>query len=418
MRMVLLLLVVVVFACEQHDATSAALDADASGVRRGSQYFHARYLFSHAEYEDVEVAVRVERRNGYPAVLQVKDLSPQAVDNMIEQAALRKNGCNLSFIGTSTGVEGGEYTGELQQMGGEINNCCGRMTFVPAIDTSLTFRGKKLATLSAAEWAQLVEDDEDTGAEEPSGDSSDTEEPSTSGTEPDTDDSDSGGGNTQPPDSSDGDDTQQPDGDGGGDNTQQPDDDGGDTQVPDEEEDQRQRFYALGTSTILLSRASLLPPQRGKTKKYLMQVVIEKSDSGIELPPVVHIKRVSSAGRIADVCLSLLYDEQDVSSGVFSFSYGINTTSVREMWGYSDMYGEDAFVSVGVVFDNGPGQSISYTALRAGAGTNNTVPLVQEKYVERRKSEWGIRDDIIAAFEDSDCDGLGHNRTCVGCIMQ
>ena len=140
MKIILLLLVVSAVACEQHNATSAALDAEA---RQGVEYLHARYLFTHAEYENVEVAVRVELRYGYPAILQVKDISPQASDNVIEKALLNKNGCNLSFIGTSTGVEGGEYTGELQQTGGKVNGCCGKMTFVPAIDTSLTFRGKK-----------------------------------------------------------------------------------------------------------------------------------------------------------------------------------------------------------------------------------------------------------------------------------
>ena len=149
-----------------------------------------------------------------------------------------------------------------------------------------------------------------------------------------------------------------------------------------------------------------------------MQMVIGKVDSGTYLPPVVHIKQVNSSGKIAAGCLSLLYDEQDVGTGRSDFSYRINTTSVREIWGYSDMYGEDAFFSVGVEFNEGPGQSINYTALRAGAGTNNTVPLVQEKYVERRKSEWGINDDIVSAFADSDCNELGHNRTCTGCIMQ
>ena len=406
MKMILLLLAITAVACKQHNATSAALDAETSGVGQGSQYFHARYLFTQAEYEDVEVAVRVEMRDGYPAVLQVKDLSPQASDNAIEQALLHKNSCSLSFIGTSTGVEGGKYTGELQQTGGKLSGCCGEMTFVPAVDTSLTFIGKKSAPLSAAEWAQLVGDDEeddeveepsDASDTEPSGDSPNTEAPSTSGTDAATDDNNSGG-----------DDTHQQDDNGGDGNTQQ----------QDEEEDLLQKFYALDTSTILLSKTSLLPPQRGKTKKYLMQVVVGKIINHTYLPPVVHIKQVNSDGKIANECLSLLYDEQEVGTGRSNFSYRINTTAVREIWGYSDMYGEDTFFSVGVEFNQSPGQNISYTALRAGAGTNNTVPLIQGKYLERRKSEWGINDDIVAAFEDGSCNELGHNRTCTGCIMQ
>ena len=146
-------------------------------------------------------------------------------------------------------------------------------------------------------------------------------------------------------------------------------------------------------------------------------------------PPVVHIKRVSTSGAIGKECLSLLFDEEDSATGGngagrFNFNYRVGTARVDNIWGFSDMYGNDEFsdenfFTVGVQFPDSPGSTINYSALRAGAGTNGIVPLVPERHVAAKRSEWGISADIVAAFgANSGCDPLGHNRQCTGCIMQ
>ena len=161
----LLLLIVIGISCGERPAGQEYLGKFAASKEKAAEqaeeqaaageYYYARYRFTHADYEDVEVAVRVEMVNGHAAKLRLKDLSPEAAANPIEEAVLHTRGCQLAFTGTSEGIEGGTYTGELELRGGEINGCCGRMTFVPAVDTSLTFVGTKLATLSAAEWQEL-----------------------------------------------------------------------------------------------------------------------------------------------------------------------------------------------------------------------------------------------------------------------
>ena len=158
MRVVLLLLAVMVATCGQRQAGETALGKFAAreSVKATGQYFHARYRFTHEEYESVEVAVRVEMRNGHPAVLQVKDLSPQEAGSAVEEAVLSSSGCSMAFTGTSQNTDGGKYGGELELRGGKVNGCCGKMTFVPAVDTSLTFAGEKLTSLTAEQWEQLA----------------------------------------------------------------------------------------------------------------------------------------------------------------------------------------------------------------------------------------------------------------------
>ena len=376
----LLMLVVIGMSCGERRASEEYLgkfaankeEAKAEDAEEAGEYYYARYRFTHVDYEDVEVAVRVEMVNGHAAKLHVKDLSPQAAANPIEEAVLHTRGCQLAFMGTSAGAEGGTYTGELELRGGVVDGCCGRMTFVPAVNTSLTFVGTKLSTLTAAEWEQL------------SGEASTDEEDA-------------------------------------GDET----DDDGETGDSSSE----QKFYALDSTTILLSKTAFLPPETGAKKRYLMQAVIGTNTDGTHKPPVVHIKRVSTSGALHKGCLSLRFDQVDTAAGSndtgrFKFNYKIETAKVDYVWGYSDMYDNDifsdeSFFTVGVQFPNGPGSSISYSALRAGAGTNGEVPLVPENRVADKRSEWGISTDIVAAFGDnSGCDPLGHNRRCTGCIMQ
>ena len=379
MKLFLLLLSVNVVACGERRINDQALGKFATQEEQaavsGEDYFYARYRFTHAEYEDVEVAVQVALHNGHPATLRVKDLSSVAKDNPIEEAMLSSRGCKLSFRGSSHGAEGGAYTGELEQSGGLVNDCCGDMTFVPAVDTTLTFAGTKLATLSAADWEQLTGEEEGTRTEVPEG----------------------GGGDT-------------------------------DTDGNTETDDERQIFYALDSSTILLSKNSLLPPRAGQTRRYLMQAIVSTNSDGVHKPPVVHIKQVNDNGTIAAECLSLLFNEQDSAGdnreGRFKFDFAVNASTVASIWGFSDMYSDDpysndTFFTVGVSLPNELSTRRSYSALRAGAGTNNTVPLVLPQQLTTKHTEWGIVDDIVAAFgAGSGCDPQGHNRSCVGCIMQ
>ena len=386
MKLFLLLLSVNAIACGERRINDQAVGKFVTHAEQeaesGESYFYARYRFTHDEYEDVEVAVQVALRNGHPATLRVKDLSSAAEDNPIEQAQLSSRGCSLSFRGVSSGTEGGAYTGELEQSGGLVNGCCGDMTFVPAVDTTLTFAGIKLATLSASDWEQL------TGEEVAA--------------------------NTETPE-------------GSGDNTG-----AGDNAEPDggiEPDDAVQIFYALDNSTILLSKSSLLPPRAGQMRRYLMQAIVGTDSDGAHKAPVVHIKQVNDNGTIAAECLSLLFDEQDNTAGDkragrFKFNFAVNGATVDSIWGFSDMYSDDpyssnTFFTVGISLSNELSTRRSYSALRAGAGTNDTVPLVSPQQLTTKGKEWGIVDDIAAAFgTGSGCEARGHNRICVGCIMQ
>ena len=110
MKLFLLLLAVNAIACGERQANDQALgkftiSAEQQAASEGN-YLYARYRFTRAEYEDVEVAMRVALRNGHPAVLQVKDLSPAAKDHAVEEAVLSSRGCSLSFQGTSSGCRG------------------------------------------------------------------------------------------------------------------------------------------------------------------------------------------------------------------------------------------------------------------------------------------------------------------------
>lgn len=112
------------------------------------EYYHAYYTFRHIEYEDVEVAVRIEIVGGKPSKLEVKDLTTPSTP--LETLMLSASG--NTFTGTSTGATGGKYSVSLN------NNsaCCGQITFVPTVDTDATFVGTKSGDLSGEEWADLT----------------------------------------------------------------------------------------------------------------------------------------------------------------------------------------------------------------------------------------------------------------------
>ena len=120
-------------------------------------YYHAKYRFTHADYESVEVAVKVEVQANKAKQLWAKDLSVS--DSTLEEATLTSNTTTpANFRGTSGGDLGGVYTGVLEKNTlGTINGCCSEMTFTPTADTTVTFTGAKLSVLTAAEWQQLVD---------------------------------------------------------------------------------------------------------------------------------------------------------------------------------------------------------------------------------------------------------------------
>ena len=118
-------------------------------------YHYAKYRFASEGYEDVDIAVKVETKGTQATKLWVRDLIATA--NPLEEATLTTSGSN--FSGVSSGEVGGTYTGTLQiGSRGEVTGCCGEMTFVPTVDTTLTFVGTKLEVLTAAQWEEFNTD--------------------------------------------------------------------------------------------------------------------------------------------------------------------------------------------------------------------------------------------------------------------
>lgn len=126
-------------------------------VESPAVYYHAKYRFTHAAYENVEVAVKVEVQASKAKQLWAKDLSIS--NSTLEEATLTSNAATpVNFSGTSGGDLGGVYTGVLEKNTlGTIDGCCGEMTFTPMADNTVTFTGTKLEVLTAAEWQQLVD---------------------------------------------------------------------------------------------------------------------------------------------------------------------------------------------------------------------------------------------------------------------
>lgn len=334
------------------------------------EYFHAKYKFTHADYEDVYVAVRVETENGSPISLQVKDLSSEAEDAELEEAVLTSN-ISGDFVGTSAGAVGGRYTGRLETSNGVVTGCCGFMTFEPTATEApdLIFLGEKIEVLGGEEWDELVDDEQELEVEP----------------EPD--------------------------------ETVRP--------AEMEEESSIKKFYSFHSSSILVSRNEF-SLDNNPYIKYVVQNVIGVDGKGEYLPPQVHIKRVNDDGTIDGECLSLLYSEKlrhDPSPDNFYFNYRIWNGSVDFIYGYNSLYEDDENTprfNVGAQFPTGPGSSTSYSALGASLTENGDSPvLVPEAEVVAKNSEWGITDDIVEAFStNSNCDPLGHNRKCIGCILQ
>ena len=129
-------------------------------------HHYAKYRFSLEGYEDVDIAVKVAVQSGQAKTLWVKDLT--TTTTTLEEATLTASGTNnINFQGKSEGDVGGMYTGVLETgEHSEITGCCGEMTFVPTVASSLTFVGIKLESLTAAQWQEFI--DNPAPPEEPS----------------------------------------------------------------------------------------------------------------------------------------------------------------------------------------------------------------------------------------------------------
>lgn len=114
--------------------------------RRHPRY-HAQYRFSHADHEDVEVAVRIKISGGRPSEMEVKDLTPPASDPA-ETVTLSADG--VDFVGTSSGAAGGSYRVMLA-----VGACCGSIHFRPTAHPGAIFVGTKSKDLTATEWEGL-----------------------------------------------------------------------------------------------------------------------------------------------------------------------------------------------------------------------------------------------------------------------
>lgn len=181
MKIFLVSVLTVIFACSIEENNSRGMFV----IKRKAAlqaFYYARYLFTHPDYEDVTAAVRIETSRGLPVSMEVKDISPTA-DRDLEVLTLRASGRGNVFTGSSEVEGGGEYRVRLDDQG----KCCGdSIIFIPQIDSTVIFSGKREAHLSAEEWDTLVNtqmpDDPENNAEP--GDSDDNGEQGTDTEEP------------------------------------------------------------------------------------------------------------------------------------------------------------------------------------------------------------------------------------------
>ena len=134
---------------ESKFATNANKKSASNATKKSASYYHAQYRFTHANYDDVDVAVRIAHNAGVLSSLQAKDLTPPATAP-VENITLNASGG--AFVGSSSGSVGGQYTVKLTS-----GACCGEITFVPASDLSATFVGMKSKDLTTAEWDALTQ---------------------------------------------------------------------------------------------------------------------------------------------------------------------------------------------------------------------------------------------------------------------
>ena len=198
------------------------------------------------------------------------------------------------------------------------------------------------------------------------------------------------------------------------------------------------RFYSIARSNILLSRTQF--STKNKSIEYIMQIVIGKDKNGYH-PPQLHIKRVID-GRIEKDCLSYLFNKPNSKmpndSRMSSFEYHLpNSAPIDKVYGFSSIYVRTAdpswnkfermfgmgFIGAGVGYsrrNKGLVTKQSKIYLNASLiGPMGWGKMVPEEKVETKKTEWRIKDNIVSAFgRNSNCNPLGHNRRCSGCLFQ
>ena len=134
-------------ACSPLENEHAEAKFAVSEVRAASSYYHAQYRFSHADYEDVDIAVRIKISSGNPSEMEVKDLT-QPASEPVETVTLSASGAD--FVGTSSGATGGSYRVMLA-----VGACCGSIRFTPSALPTAIFVGTKSRDLTEAEWEGL-----------------------------------------------------------------------------------------------------------------------------------------------------------------------------------------------------------------------------------------------------------------------
>ena len=443
---------ILVSACLVSCSLQMGDDAEAKfRIKKKLSHYHAQYRFTHADYEDVDVAVRIEVKGNKPSMLEVKDLN---ANDPVESVTLTASGDD--FVGTSSGDIGGTYTVKLAS-----GACCGNINFVPTADTSATFVGTKSKDLTDAEWKTLIApkeyfhaqykfthadyDDVDVAVriEVKDNKPSILEVKDLNANDPVESVTLTASGDDFVGTSS---------GDIGGTYTVKlasgaccgninfvPTADTSTTFVGTKSKDltaaewktlseqtdasstseSEQKFYTVKTRKMLLSRTAF-DREPSKQYKYLLQAVVGKNSDGSHKQPLVHIKQVNDDGSITADCLSLLYDEkQDNNDDGFKF---------RLMLPSQDTYPYLEFLYGSYDLKTDSQEHIftisQQTQTRShGYGSHflfiKEASLIPEASVATKKSEWGISDDIVAAFgSGSSCDAQGHNRTCTGCLMQ
>ena len=110
-------------------------------------FFHAKYLFTHDDVDDVEAAVRIEHSGSSLISMELKNIT---MNDPVEKIALSGSDGYYNYSGTTSG----DFDGHYYIHSG--NTCCEGIVFVPLADPSINLRGAKTKDLSAEEWDALV----------------------------------------------------------------------------------------------------------------------------------------------------------------------------------------------------------------------------------------------------------------------
>ena len=198
------------------------------------------------------------------------------------------------------------------------------------------------------------------------------------------------------------------------------------------------KFYSVAHSDILLNRTKF--STKNKDIKYAIQIVIGQNKNGYQ-PPQIHIKRVIN-DRIEQDCLSYLFNKPHSKTPndprMSSFEYYLpDNAPIDRVYGFSSIYVRTTdpswnmfermfgmgYIGVGVGYSHkNKGSAARQSKIYLSAslfGTKKFAKLVPVEGVQAKKADWRLKDDIVAAFgSNSNCNPLGHNRQCAGCLFQ